>query len=619
MTSNDNIRHYIGDLETTEDIDVMFKHIYDLMLANGGEGSGLNADMVDGYHASDFAPASIKDEINNCIHSITIGGEIYTGMDVVLALWGKDIYFNREATHDPTANLEEFLNEIEGRTEDNEEAISDFSEVAGFLLDDNVRNALINIIRHNINIIKDSEGNMHYYLDADSVNGLSFEIVTQEQYDLIPNEKKLNPRNIYIINNDIDECFNQGKYAPPSILQAGMNLDFRINTETYNIEFSIDGRPRYIYEENDRINNPNKIWKVFMPLVGDGSTQDSKGLLYPEWFYLLQNVMVDENLLDQSQYPFLLNTEATIEELLSGVGQGTLNGIIIRDDTIGPISENNPNADITSALDAYITDWIATNIADFQQQLDISEIENTLGIQDIWNNFARYETLSNKTTAISGNGTENNYPTTSAVVNYVKPKIDSLQASVNNIISNKTTSITSSSTDSQYPTAKAVYSFVTSYVPTYVASKIPTIVKSLSSKSTDTTVPSAKAVYDFVTDKFSKTTVDVTTHATEYKKINGKKTLMSEAKGLAVTCSEREWGYKVVISASSWYHGDAYEWHKVATFGKDIAGGTNGVLYGNTGGNMDIRALKNELQFRATSGSKTGTIKAIHQVIFVPK
>ena len=69
MTENDNIRHYIGSLEATEDIDVMFKHIYDLMLANGGEGSGLNADMLDGYHASDFAPASLKDDMDYSIHA----------------------------------------------------------------------------------------------------------------------------------------------------------------------------------------------------------------------------------------------------------------------------------------------------------------------------------------------------------------------------------------------------------------------------------------------------------------------------------------------------------------------------------------------------------------------
>ena len=43
MTQNDNIRYYTGTLEPVEDIDVVFKHIYDLMLANGGEDSGLNA------------------------------------------------------------------------------------------------------------------------------------------------------------------------------------------------------------------------------------------------------------------------------------------------------------------------------------------------------------------------------------------------------------------------------------------------------------------------------------------------------------------------------------------------------------------------------------------------
>ena len=111
MTENDNFRHYIGDVEATEDIDVVFKHIYDLMLANGGEGTGLNADMVDGYHASDFAPASLRDDIDKCIHSIQLSddGAVYTDPNVILNILTNHItYYRTEDHNNPNAIREPF-------------------------------------------------------------------------------------------------------------------------------------------------------------------------------------------------------------------------------------------------------------------------------------------------------------------------------------------------------------------------------------------------------------------------------------------------------------------------------------------------------------------------------
>ena len=590
MTANDNIRHYIGDLETTEDIDVVFKHIYDLMLANGGEGSGLNADMVDGYHASDFAPASLKDEIDNCIHAIIIGGERYTGAEVTLMLWAYDVFFNRTSTNQ-IEQVDTFLNDIDSRVFSAENDINGMKDIADFFSNESIRNALTNIINHNVNIIKGSDGGEQYYLDADSVNGLSFEIITQERYDLLPNEKKLNPRNIYIINNDIDECFNQGKYAPPSILQAGMNLEFRINTSTYNIEFSTDGRPRYVYVDNRKTTNPEKEWHVLLPLVGDGTTEDGKGILYPDWFDLIQNVMTDENLLVQDNYPFLLNTEATKEALVAGLGEGKINGVTIGDTTVEPTDSDTPYADITDILNSYLTNWASSNIP------DTSQIEDN--IATISNNLSQYELLSNKIRdSIVGDGMADEYPSTLAVVNYVKPKIEGIQDSINRVISNTVKSITNTSTDSQYPTAKAVYSFVTS--------KIPAIATSIGSSSKDNQAVSPLAVYKYVT---SYVTSWAKGSSVSFKKTG------SGLTNLKVTCTEYKWGYKIYVTCDKWAPTKAYQKMQVGTFGKSIC---SHYIHGLSAGYMDIKIQGAKLFFHSSSGT-THAKSEIYTYILIPK
>lgn len=590
MTANDNIRHYIGDLETTEDIDVVFKHVYDLMLANGGEGSGLNADMVDGYHASDFAPASLKDEIDNCIRAIIVGGERYTGAEVTLMLWAHDVFFNRTSTNQ-IEQVDTFLNEIDSRVFSAENDISGIRDGAEFFSNESIRNALTNIINHNVNIVKGSDGGEQYYFDADSVNGLSFEIITQERYDLLPNEKKLNPRNIYIINNDIDECFNQGKYAPPSILQAGMNLEFRINTSTYNVEFSTDGRPRYVYVDNQKTTNPEKEWHVLLPLVGDGTTEDGKGILYPDWFDLIRNVMADENLLAQDNYPFLLNTEATKAALVAGLGEGKINGVTIGDNTAEPIDSDTPYADITDILNSYLTNWASSNIP------DTSQIEEN--IATISNNLSQYELSSNKIRdSIIGDGMEDEYPSTLAVVNYVKPKIQGIQDSINRVISNTVKSITNTSTDSQYPTAKAVYSFVTS--------KIPAIATSISSSSKDNQTVSPLAVYKYVTS--------YVTNWAKGSSVSFSKT-GSGLTGLSVSCTEYKWGYKIYVKCDKWAPTKAYQKMQVGTFGKSIC---SHYVHGLESGYIDIKVEGAKLFFHSSSGT-TNAKSQIYTYMFIPK
>ena len=425
MTVNDNIRHYIGDLETTEDIDIVFKHIYDLMLANGGENSGLNADMVDGYHASDFAPASLKDEIDKCIHSITWGGEKYTGRDIVLEILANKILFFRAENPNPI-DIETFLNEVDNRILQTEDTINDMENTIDFLNNDETRDALSQVIQNNINSTTDEDGDTHIYLNSDSVNGLSFQILTQDEYDILPNHLKLDPRNIYIINNELEHSPSHDSYVPPSILQAGMNLEFRINTATNNIEFSVDGK---------KIDSANKVWKILMPLVGsmpndnDPNPESKKGLLYPQWFSLIKDV-VDSHAEFQNQedYPFLLNTFENRSQLAEEFSGDKISGITIGNNTIEP-SGNNNAVNLSDALNNYLNTWISTHASTIENTIDFNNKINT-AIQN-----ANHESQANRITStasggLSGNSSDSKYPTTKAVVNYV----DSIKASLQQTI-----------------------------------------------------------------------------------------------------------------------------------------------------------------------------------------
>ena len=420
MTQNDNIRYYTGTLEPVEDIDVVFKHIYDLMLANGGEDSGLNADMVDGHHASDFAPASLISEINQCIHSITVGGRRYSDNDIVLELLAKDMSFTNN--NNEPVNLETFLNNLDQSTQAFEtqtnNTLDNLLEITDFMSDSYAQGAISNLINNKMTYVFNgssggedsdySEG--EFYLNADSVNGISFSIVTQQQYDALPNEQKNDPRNIFIINNDIGESISNGSYAPPSVLQAGLNFKLKVDTDTWNVLFSIDN---------------GTTWKIAGPLIGD---HDNKGFLYPSNFEQIKEVMTadasyESNMFNQDKYPFLLNDSAVKESLL----QDRAKGIQIGGNSITADS-NNPILNIDSLLTNYLDNRYA-------QQSAITNVNSVINgnMTEIANTYQRKSNLS---TSISSPGTNTNYPSTQAVVNYVNSSQNNLATTLRREISN---------------------------------------------------------------------------------------------------------------------------------------------------------------------------------------
>lgn len=391
MTENDNIRHYIGDLEATEDIDLVFKHIYDLMLANGGEGSGLNADMVDGYHASDFAPASIIDEIANYIHTIYIDGDErpHQGNAGIVTLKLLAQYIKCGENGEP---LTTFLQKVSGDINAINDDLTGIHTVTDVLSQGTTLDRLLNFMNENIKCIPTDGGEVECYLDANSVNGLSFILVTQQQYDtLYTKEQKENPRNIFIINDDIGN-FDTEEYAAPSLLQAGMNLQFAINENTQELEYSID---------------KGKTWKPLIPLVAgeDANRNEIKGLLHPAWLnelktYIDENDELEPELKNQNNYPFLLNDIETsnalsaLKDNITNLGDKWVSGIKLDNNTTYQLSTQLNNADVTEqnlarqgildiSLDTYLNTWINNNTSALSTSLDLPE-------------FSDYELKSNK-------------------------------------------------------------------------------------------------------------------------------------------------------------------------------------------------------------------------------
>lgn len=394
MTENDNIRHYIGDLETTEDIDVVFKHIYDLMLANGGEGSGLNADMLDGFHASDFAPITLKDELVNCIQSIEFQGERYSGTHVILKQVLANLVSVQRQNEDSTTrttDVETFLQDLERNQQDMNGVLQSLEEIRELLEQGNNQEALIHLITNNIKENIEEGETLEYYLDSDSVNGLAFQLITQEDYDLLPNNIKEDPHNVFIINDNINDI--DSDYVPPSLLRASMNLEFRIHN--MNIEYSIDN---------------GQTWRIMLPLVG---IETNKGVLYPDWFSVIRDVMQDENLLDQEDYPFLLNTSDNIAALSSNVKSIKFG----QNNVISP--DNNGVADIETTLNRFLNNWLASQYSDIEDHINIPDISG-------------FEEQNNKVNEIVATGNTTQYPSTKAIVDYISAQVNLLTTEINN-------------------------------------------------------------------------------------------------------------------------------------------------------------------------------------------
>lgn len=299
MTQNDNFKYYYGQSLINKDTVSEYESIMDYIVAHGGTGSGIDADMLDGHDIGDFL--LLNDQDSYMKPGFYIG---YTAMENKVSpglqfLYSRDIKI--EKTYEYILAPDEIgalYQELLGKTESDvtqimnkaqtnygdswqvdhndrllEAGLSDLELAFNFLLEyeqtknaevnneiDHLKESLLdeeqyNNISYIINNylsdyrVYDSNGNLtnntEKVLDAGAVNGLRFFLVTQQQYDQYPPSIKEDPRYIFIIKDNVPQDY----VTPTTISASGFKPLFKSNADG-DILVSIDQGATY-YDAGD--------------------------------------------------------------------------------------------------------------------------------------------------------------------------------------------------------------------------------------------------------------------------------------------------------------------------------------------------------------------------------
>lgn len=301
MTQNDNFKYYYGQSLINKDTVSEYESILDYIKAHGGKGSKIDADMLDGYDSSDFILVGDSDAYmppgfyigyTPIINAVTAGLQFLYARDIKLE--GEYLYMFTAPSPESTIllKIEQFYDNVLGENQrspietakaqyigdweidhknnilnaglidlelairclleyenkNKDELDNQIAQLRELLFDPDDFEKLKYILEHYLVSLPtyDSEGNitsdMEWVLDAGSVNGLKFFLVTQKQYDEnYPMAIKEDPRYIFIIRDDIPES-----YVTPTTISAG-SFKPLFKTDGVNILVSIDhGNTYYV-------------------------------------------------------------------------------------------------------------------------------------------------------------------------------------------------------------------------------------------------------------------------------------------------------------------------------------------------------------------------------------
>ncbi len=300
MTQNDNFKYYYGQSLIDKDTVSEYESILDYIVAHGGKGSKIDADMLDGYDSSDFLLVGDSDAYmppgfyigyTPIINAVTAGLQFLYARDMKLE--GEYSYMFTAPSSESTIilKIEQFYDDILGEgqrspietakaqyigdweidhknnilnaglidlelairclleyeNKNKDELDDQIGQLRELLFDPDDFNKLKYILEHYLVSLPtyDDEGNitnnMEWVLDAGSVNGLRFFLVTQRQYDAYPAAIREDPRYIFIIRDDVPEA-----YVTPTTISAG-SFKPLFKTDGVNILVSVDhGNTYYV-------------------------------------------------------------------------------------------------------------------------------------------------------------------------------------------------------------------------------------------------------------------------------------------------------------------------------------------------------------------------------------
>lgn len=272
MTENDNFRYYYGQSLINEEKTVSeYKSILDYIKTHGGSGSGIDADMLDGYDSSDFLlrsddtymPAGFYIGYTSIMNSDTEGEQFLDTRDIEFTNKGQQYEYmfntdlentiNDKLNSTTSVSLEDILTnaknnyygdwEVDHQNQSLNAGLFDLESTISYALaymkmnnnllqseidslpvfDSATFDKLQTIADNNVRdfYVYDENGNVdrtrtEQLLDAGAVNGLRFILATQEQYEQYPAAIRENPYYIFIIRDEVPDG-----YVKPTTISAG--------------------------------------------------------------------------------------------------------------------------------------------------------------------------------------------------------------------------------------------------------------------------------------------------------------------------------------------------------------------------------------------------------------
>lgn len=266
-----NRKFYIGELFEDKEDEQYLKNLIDAIIQAKSDAGELKARYLiyrespdeewEEYQAIDFATAEqgLKADNSLQLNEVKLGKTTIVNQIDSQYIYTDAMYL--EHSDNPLTDLDIHNKYIEVILKDSTDPTKnnyDLTEALWNILDDLDTRALkidLDEVNEEINKIKDtleqllgdltdSEGNI--LINADAVNGIVFQLITQELYDELPEEDKNNWRVFYII---VDEMPNADEYEAPLALSTAVGLEFQVGpneTGTLYLQYRNKGAANWI-------------------------------------------------------------------------------------------------------------------------------------------------------------------------------------------------------------------------------------------------------------------------------------------------------------------------------------------------------------------------------------